>query len=155
MHICSACKGDHPRRACPKQYYVGKCLPFGLKSAPYLFNMVADALEWILRHHFGVQHCLHYLDDFFIAGPPMTTTCAHALRDMLLLCRAVQAPVKPEKVLGPTTTLPFLGILLNTAKGEARLPEDKLIALREELRTFECLAVTDKQCTLSVRCYHL
>ena len=28
-----------------------KCLPFGLRSAPFLFNnnMVADALEWILE----------------------------------------------------------------------------------------------------------
>ena len=46
------------------QYYVDKGLPFGLRSAPYLFNMVTDALEWILIHHFGVQHCFHYLDDF-------------------------------------------------------------------------------------------
>ena len=27
------------------QYYVDKCLPFGLRSAPFLFNMVAEALE--------------------------------------------------------------------------------------------------------------
>ena len=33
------------------KYFVDKCLPFGLRSAPYLFNMVADALEWILRHY--------------------------------------------------------------------------------------------------------
>ena len=68
------------------QYYIDKCLPFGLRSTPYLFDMIADALEWILTHYFGVQHCFHCLDDFFMAGPPMANTCAHALRDMLLLC---------------------------------------------------------------------
>lgn len=31
------------------QYYVDTCLPFGLRSAPYLFNHIAEALEWILR----------------------------------------------------------------------------------------------------------
>ena len=34
------------------QFYVDKYLPFGLRSAPFLFNMVADSLEWILWHHF-------------------------------------------------------------------------------------------------------
>ena len=109
--------------------------------------MIADALEWILTHYFGVQHCFHYLNDFFMAGPPMANTCAHALRDMLLLCRAVQVPVKPEKILSPATTLPILGILLDTAKGETRLPEDKLMALKQELHEFYTLATTHKQYT--------
>ena len=34
------------------QWYVDKCLPFGLRSSPELFNMLADALQWImLRKH--------------------------------------------------------------------------------------------------------
>ena len=47
------------------RYYVDKCLPFGLRSAPYLFNLVAEALEWILMHYFSVKFCFHYLDNFF------------------------------------------------------------------------------------------
>ena len=31
-------------------FYIDKCLPFRLRSAPFLFNMVADALHWILQH---------------------------------------------------------------------------------------------------------
>ena len=77
----------------------------------------------------------------------MSTSCARSLQDMLLLCEAVQAPVKPEKVLGPSTTLPFLGILLDSEKGEARLPEDKLAALKQELDEFHSLAITHKQCS--------
>ena len=30
------------------QYYVDKCLTFGLRSAPFLFNRMAKAFEWIL-----------------------------------------------------------------------------------------------------------
>ena len=37
------------------QYYVDTCLPFGLRSAPYLFNHIAEALEWILRMNYGIQ----------------------------------------------------------------------------------------------------
>ena len=29
------------------QYYVDMYLPFGLRSAPFLFNQLSDALEWI------------------------------------------------------------------------------------------------------------
>ena len=30
--------------------FVDTCLPFGLRSAPKLFNAVADALEWMIIH---------------------------------------------------------------------------------------------------------
>ena len=30
------------------QYYVDKVLPFGLRSAPYIFNQLSDAIAWIL-----------------------------------------------------------------------------------------------------------
>ena len=129
------------------RYYVDKCLPFGLRSAPYLFNLVAEALEWILMHYFSIKFCFHYLDDFFLVGPPLSDGCMQALSDMLLLCQAVQAPVKPEKVLGPSTTLPILGILLDTIAGEARLPADKLSDLQQELHTFHTLAITHHTCT--------
>ena len=33
-----------------EQLYVDAALPFGLRSAPKLFNAVADALEWIAKH---------------------------------------------------------------------------------------------------------
>ena len=129
------------------KYFVDKCLPFGLRSAPFLFNMVADAMEWILRHYFGVTNCFHYLDDFFIAAPATSSDCLNALRDMLLLCQAVGAPVKPEKVLGPATTLTILGIELDTIAMQACLPDDKLAALLEELTQFSHLCASQSTCT--------
>ena len=51
------------------QYYVNLYLPFGLRSAPFLFNQLSDALEWVLKHNYGLKHVLHILDDFFIAEP--------------------------------------------------------------------------------------
>ena len=111
--------------------------PFGLRLAPYLFNMVA---EWILRHYFNISDLIHYLDDFFFAAPASSPGCLNALLDMLLLCRAVGAPVKPEKVLGPSTTLTILGIKLDTDLRQACLPQEKLTALLEELSQFLSLS---------------
>ena len=49
------------------QYYVDMYLPFGLRSAPFLFNQLGDRLEWILESNYSLQHVLHILDYFFIA----------------------------------------------------------------------------------------
>ena len=149
FRLCPVCQEDwHLLGICWRnQFFIDKCLPFGLRSAPYLFNIVAEAMEWILKHHFGIHHCFHYLDDFFFVGLPQSDTCFKALSDMLLLCQAVQAPVKPEKVLGPTTTLPILGILLDTVAGEAKLPEEKLTALQQELQHFQNRATANQTCT--------
>ena len=52
------------------RFYMDTCLPFGLRSAPYLFNGLSEAIHWILVNKYGVQHLLHYLDDFITAGLP-------------------------------------------------------------------------------------
>ena len=49
--------------------YVDGKLPFGLRSAPKIFNAVADALEFCFRQA-GVENIDHYLDDFITFGPP-------------------------------------------------------------------------------------
>lgn len=126
------------------QFYVDKCLPFGLCSAPFFFNMVADALEWILRSYFTTTNLFHYLDDFFFAGRPETQECLQALNNMFIL---VQAPLKPEKVLGPATLMVILGIELDTVKMQARLPKEKLDSLLEELQNFSTLYSTNRTCT--------
>jgi hypothetical protein len=54
-------------------YYYDKVLPFGL-SAPFLFNQLSEAVEWILLNHCGISFVCHILDDFLIIGPSLPTT---------------------------------------------------------------------------------
>ena len=78
-------------------------LPFGLRSAPKIFNTVADALEWHVRR-LGVSLIYHYLDDFIVLGPPGSSQCQ---RDLELLeegqCRRGQLGYTAVQwcVLGP------------------------------------------------------
>lgn len=44
------------------QFYLDLSLPFGLCSAPFIFNSVADMVEWILLHKHRLSDLLHYLD---------------------------------------------------------------------------------------------
>ena len=70
------------------KYFVDLALPFGLRSALYIFNSVADMVEWILLHRYHLSDLLHYLDDFFTAGPPNSDQCAVNLQTALSVCRS-------------------------------------------------------------------
>ena len=67
------------------QVYIDTRLPFGLRSAPKLFNILADLLSWILESK-GVSPRLHYLDDFLTMGPPSSTTCQENLNIINKVC---------------------------------------------------------------------
>ena len=47
---------------------VDAALPFGLRSAPLIFSVLADALQWIMQKR-GVSHVFHYVDDLSHWGP--------------------------------------------------------------------------------------
>jgi len=112
--------------------YIDTCLPFGLRSAPKLFDILADLLTWILEH-MGVSPIMHYLDDFLTMGPPDTPICLQNLQVVQGVCQHLGVPLAEEKVEGPSTSLTFLGILLDTEKMEACLPDDKLQRIRSQV----------------------
>ena len=118
-----------------KEYsFIDTCLPFGLRSAPRLFNVMADLLTGIL-HRQGVTFVIHYLDDFLTLGPAGSSLCQQNLSTIQKVCASLGIPLALEKVEGPSTTLTFLGITLNTMRMEARLPDDKLSRIRQLTKT--------------------
>ena len=68
----------------------------------------------------------HLLDDF------LTVDCPYVDADrtmalITLIFNKLRVPMAPHKTVGPTTTLEYLGIDLDTHRMEARLPRDKLM----------------------------
>ena len=115
-----------------KQVYIDKCLPFGLRSAPKLFNILTDLVSWITGQH-GVSCMLDYLDDFLLMGPPHSSDCQQDLDTFIQLCSYLGIPLASETIEGPTTSLSFLGITIDTSQMEMRLPKDKLARIQEML----------------------
>ena len=115
------------------RFYIDTCLPFGLRSAPYLFNRLSEAIHWILMNNYGVRHLLHYLDDFLTAGPPDSPICNRNLDTMLKFCKQIQAPVKSSKIEGTSTSITFLGIYLDTVAMEASITQERRESLLSEL----------------------
>ena len=107
------------------QIYVDICLPFGLQSAPKLFNVLADLLSWILLQQ-GISPLLHYLDDFLTMGPVDTAICQDNFSTIQRICQELGILLAAEKLEGPSHTLTFLGIELDTVRMQARLLADKL-----------------------------
>jgi len=103
-----------------------------LRSAPIIFTAIADALQWVIESH-GVQHIMHYLDDYLLLGPPKSCECQRALETILTCCLNMGVPVADHKTEGPSTVLVFLGIELDTINRTLRLPEEKLCRLQEEI----------------------
>ena len=119
-------------------YYFDKVLPFGLRSAPYIFNQLSDALEWILLNKCFISYVGHILDDFLIMEPPAlaglpSQACQTSLSSMLLTFNTLGVPIAEHKTEGPSLIIEFLGIILDSQKMEARLPPDKLNRLSIEL----------------------
>ena len=117
------------------KFYVDLYLPIGLRSAPYIFNQLSDALEWILSHNYGVHNILHILDDFFIAEQSKLH-CLQSFTTLLKVFMAVKAPVVASQTLGPSQVLEFMGIVLDSVRMEARLPDDKLVRIKDMLHSF-------------------
>ncbi len=119
-----------------KQFFIDLVLCMGLRSSPWIFNEFSSSIEWIGLDQ-GVTDLIHLLDDFFTAGPLETTVCEDNLELMLALCTLIGAPFKPSKTVYSTTCITFLGIVLDSIKQEARLPEDKLMRYKQILREFQ------------------
>ena len=113
--------------------YLDRALPFGLRSAPKIFNAVADFIAWVLHMH-GIAHQLHYLDDFLFFGAPYSDEAVRAHNIVSRVLHMLGIPIAVHKTEGPSTSLVFLGIVIDTVMFELRLPVDKLTRLQDLLR---------------------
>lgn len=87
--------------------YIDSTLSFGLRSAPKIFNAVAEAVEWITRNQ-EVCPILHYLDDFLIVGDPDSAECPASLTILLSVFDDLNIPVAREMLEGPARVLTFV-----------------------------------------------
>lgn len=118
------------------KYYIDLALPFGLRSAPFIFNSIANAVEWILKSNYSIPDLLHYLDDFVLAGPPNSSLCGTRLVTATSVTRELGLPLHPDKCVGPVTCLVVLGIEIDSVAETLRLPADKFASILELLRAW-------------------
>ena len=111
------------------QFYVETCLPFGLGTAPFLFNLFAEGLHWAIECRTHNAAVLHYLDDFLFVSPPLQDVTPldelwRSLTDYLGIPRNDSKDRQGQIV-------EVLGIEIDTLKLEARLSATKLEKAKE------------------------
>ena len=115
-------------------FYVDMVLPFGVRSAPYIFMCLPDLVEWIATRNYGVTFLMHYLDDFHTLGPPSSSVCQHNLDRSIDRFSKLGNPLNPDKLEGPSTCMTVLGIELDSQDLQVQLQKvkfDRITALLE------------------------
>lgn len=106
-------------------FYFAVRLAFGCKSSPSIFNLVSEALCWVLLNRVKVPSLLHLLDDFLLIDAPRDASGSSLLK--LKSCfHHLGIPLSEEKTIGPYTSLEFLGLTLDTVEMKVSLPAEKL-----------------------------
>ena len=98
---------------------------FWTKISTTDFSALQDALQWDMEKT-CVDWVAHYIDDFITIGASGSNACAANSLQMQDVCEQIGLPKHD-------TTLPFLGIELDSVALEIRLPPEKLIRLHTEL----------------------
>ncbi|XP_063060227.1 uncharacterized protein LOC134453282 [Engraulis encrasicolus] len=117
------------------KFYFAVRLTFGCRSSPHIFNCLSEALCWILLNVYKVPFLLHLLDDFLLVDFPSRSQ-TNVLDTLKGVFNDLGVPLSAEKTVGPSTTVEFLGIILDTEKMQASLPLEKLERIRTVIVTF-------------------
>ena len=101
-------------------YFIDKCLPFGAH-----FQSFSDAVAHIVRFKTR-KDLINYLDDFlFIAL--LKALCNDQVRTFSEICEKIRFPVSMHKTLWGTTTLTFLGLLIDMIRQIVCIPQEKVV----------------------------
>lgn len=104
-------------------YYVDNALCFGLRSAPAIFNSVTKFIPSFM-YVMGLK-VVGYLDDYFLAGNT-AAECTFWQSYLINFLNFLGFKVNYDKVIPPSRTPRYLGIVLDLENMMFCLPEDKL-----------------------------
>ena len=104
-------------------FYTELFLPFGLRTASFLFDLFAKGVRYILAQVCRWRIVLHYLDDFFTILAPLTDSKSYK-RTWRGLCERLDLRTNDKKETSDTL-INFLSIEFDSMLMEARLPSSK------------------------------
>jgi hypothetical protein len=107
-------------------FYKETCLPFGLCTAPFIFNLFAETFHWILQSWLHWDLLQHYLDDFITVIPASASHKIPGMEtDYITITNLLGIPRNDTKnQLG--TVITVLGLEVDTNNFTLRVPEDKM-----------------------------
>lgn len=104
------------------QFFVDMFLPFGLRTAPRIFNLFAEALHWIFETLYE-WNVTHYLDDFLFVFPPHTEISSISAQFDDVLAEFGLTKAKEKDLNGCVVV--HLGFEFDSELMQVRLPPNK------------------------------
>ena len=122
-------------------WFVDLALPMGCSSSCLTFERFSSGLEYALKNTYEVRHVVKVLDDFLFLGETYEE-CKHGLDSFRRLCEATNIPIAEDKTEGPSRSLVFLGILIDTVSWSISIPVEKInkyaFSIRKILKEGKC-----------------
>ena len=112
-------------------FFIDMYLPFGLRSAPFIFTSLMDLFVWICIQEHALINLRHFVDDFVYAAPP--PDIHNSFDKFRALAILFGVPFKPSKFVPPTPIIEYVGFVLNAPNMTIDLPADKRERLRSTL----------------------
>ena len=118
-------------------YFIDVRLSFGSRSSPGIFNKFADLVCWILINKCNLESTVHYSDDFLLVSGTEYVTARHRLDVLIKLFKDLNIPLALEKLVGPDTILPYLGIDIDSENLTIGIPKNKFDELMDILSQWD------------------
>jgi hypothetical protein len=109
-------------------------MPFGLSTAPLVCTQLLSVVAFALTRA-GIRH-IRYLDDFFLIGSSAAEVSQHLATAQSIITQ-FGLVVNPDKTEGPSQSLSFLGVQLDSVQQTVSCTETRvaeLTALLQSLR---------------------
>ena len=90
-----------------------------------MFDTLSQAICYIAKNNYKVNNSLHLLDDFLTIDPPRADG-ERSMALLMMIFKRLNVPIAMHKTVGPVMCHEYLGIILDTQKMEARLPQEKI-----------------------------
>ena len=114
-------------------YYVDLVLPFGGRSSSSIFTSFGDLLCWVLTQKQKLM-AIHYSDDYLLASAPSPPSQAQLDLDTFKSTfNTLGVPIAEDKLVGPTTSLTFIGISINTVDFSVSIPSEKIQEVLDQM----------------------
>ena len=105
-------------------YFVDKCLPFGAAISCAHFQRFSNAVAHIVRFK-TKEDLVNYLDDYLFAAL-MRAWCNKQVQIFLDICKRINFPVSMEKTFWGSTSITFLGLLIDAINQIVSVPVEKI-----------------------------
>ena len=111
-----------------EKVYIDHRMCFGVRTGPYYFNLISNFIHETMSSDHGIC-MMNYLDNFLVIGKePMS--CQDVQSAVIVFLRYLGFHISWKKIIPPSKTVQYLGIIIDSELMELRIPHDKLERLR-------------------------